>query len=137
MSEEKKSKRSTTPPIKLVNKHRKDSLTMSSDEELGQFIHLLSYIIKSHISIISLVSRDPSTTSFGRSLSSEGESEIIGTRDLEKMKYFLQRQIESRKPPSLFDTPNTSPIFHQVSNVECTCTCMHFTRYRICECTFK
>ena len=88
---------------------------MSSDEELGQFIYLLPYIINSHVLIISLVSRDPSTTSFGRSLSSEGESEIV-TRDLEKMKYYLQRRIESRKPPSLFDTPNTSPIFHQVSN---------------------
>ena len=42
VAEEKKSKRSTTPPIKLVNKHRKDSLTLSSDEELGQFICLFS-----------------------------------------------------------------------------------------------
>ena len=56
------------------------------------------------------MSRDPSTTSFGRSLSSEGEGEIV-TRDIEKMKYYHQRRIESRKPPSLFDTPNTSPIF--------------------------
>ena len=58
--------------------------------------------------------RKPAATSFSRSFS-EGDGESV-TRDLEKMKYFLQRAIESCKPPSLFDTPNTPPLFHQVSD---------------------
>ena len=48
-----------------------------------------------------------------RSISSDGET--FTGRDTEKMKLHLQRRIESRKPPSLFDTPVTPPLFHQVN----------------------
>jgi hypothetical protein len=43
---------------------------------------------------------------------SEGDCDNLMI-DVERRKNFLLRTIESRKPPSLFDTPNTPPIFHQ------------------------
>ena len=57
----------------------------------------------------------------GRSLS-EGDGESV-VRNLEKVKAFLRQKIELRKPPSLFNIPNTSPLFHQVSST-CICTCV-------------
>ncbi len=42
---------------------------------------------------------------------SDGES---FPKDTEKVKQYLQKRIESRKPPHLFSTPITPPIFHQV-----------------------
>ncbi len=47
----------------------------------------------------------------GYSYSSDGES---FPKDTEKVKHYLQKRIESRKPPHLFSTPITPPIFHQV-----------------------
>ena len=64
------------------------------------------------MNIFDIITKKPVLATIGCSYS-EGDSENV-TKDLEKMKYFLQRTIESRKPPSLFDTPNTPPLFHQV-----------------------
>ena len=39
---------------------------------------------------------------------------VVDAVDTERLKLQLQQRIESRKPPSNFETPAADPIFHSV-----------------------
>ena len=54
-----------------------------------------------------------STASVGCEEEEEETPEKRRARE-EQMRAELQRKIESRKPPSVKNVPNTEPIFHQV-----------------------
>ncbi len=73
---------------RAVHRTRSDSYTTSSDEERW------------------LEGRREA----GRRDGGEGREAV----DEEQVKAKLERRIQSRKPPSLFETPATDPIFHQV-----------------------
>ena len=79
---------------------RSDSYTTSSDEE-----HISE--MTKRVSCKAELQEAPRSVAV--SLVEEG-----GMMDGEKLRLQLQYKIESRKPPFVFETPATDPIFHQV-----------------------
>ena len=96
---------------KRRQRRRSDSLTTSSDEEHTTLPPHPS-------SSSSLPPPSPSPLSFGE--------------DLGAMKEHLKRRIFSRKPPALFETPATEPVYHEVC--VCVCVCQNALRFEHCVC---